>query len=217
MPENGALLLPIAVLFQQAISFPQFTLIMLLLGKLGRIPLHYVFPPCITNQTYRRLQEHFSKKFKQPPLKRPQVCSSRQPTRRRAGKIHYSTLVSQTGMVTVHQVSRPFQSRRLAVILREPKAHPAHGLAHSSGSRAFLGVSPASSLRPENSRGAGAAVAPGDLRGDSREKWKRAREKGEDEERAREMNRFYRAWKYSNKQRRKSEFVHLRNKGMMRK
>lgn len=211
MPENGALLLPIAVLFQQAISFPQFTLIMLLLGKLGRIPLHYVFPPCITNQTYRRLQEHFSKKFKQPPLKRPQVCSSSQPTRRRAGKIHYSTLVSQIGMVTVHQVSAPFSKPASRCNLKRTKG-PSR-----PRPRAFLGVSPASSLRPENSRGAGAAAAPGDLRGDSREKLKRAREKGEDEERAREMNRFYRAWKYSNKQRRKSEFVHLTNKGMMRK
>lgn len=211
MPENGALLLPIAVLFQQAISFPQFTLIMLLLGKLGRIPLHYVFPPCITNQTYRRLQEHFSKKFKQPPLKCPQVCSSRQPTRRRAGKIHYSTLVSQTGMVTVHQVSAPFSKPASRCNLKRTKG-PSR-----PRPRAFLGVSPASSSRPKNSRGAGAAGAPGDPRGDSREKWKRAREKGEDEERAREMNRFYRAWKYSNKQRRKSEFVHLTNKGMMRR
>lgn len=143
MPENGALLLPIAVLFQQAISFPQFTLIMLLLGKLGRIPLHYVFPPCITNQTYRRLQEHFSKKFKQPPLKCPQVCSSRQPTRRRAGKIHYSTLVSQTGMVTVHQVSAPFSKPASRCNLKRTKG-PSR-----PRPRAFLGVSPASSSRPE--------------------------------------------------------------------
>lgn len=135
MPENGALLLPIAVLFQQAISFPQFTLIMLLLGKLGRIPLHYVFPPCITNQTYRRLQEHFSKKFKQPPLKCPQVCSSRQPTRRRAGKIHYSTLVSQTGMVTVHQVSAPFSKPASRCNLKRTKG-PSR-----PRPRAFLGVS----------------------------------------------------------------------------
>lgn len=154
MPENGALLLPIAVLFQQAISFPQFTLIMLLLGKLGRIPLHYVFPPCITNQTYRRLQEHFSKKFKQPPLKCPQVCSSRQPTRRRAGKIHYSTLVSQTGMVTVHQVSAPFSKPASRCNLKRTKgpsrprpraflgvSRLPRGLAHSSRSRAFLEVS----------------------------------------------------------------------------
>lgn len=127
------------------------------------------------------------------------------------GRYIYSTLVSQTRMVTVHQVSAPFSNPASRCNLKRTKG-PSR-----PRPRAFLGVSPASSLRPENSRGAGAAAAPGDLRGDSREKLKRAREKGEDEERAREMNRFYRAWKYSNKQRRKSEFVHLTNKGMMRK
>lgn len=64
--------------------------------------------------------------------------------------------------------------------LRELKEHSGPGLACLVLANGIL-------------EGAGAAGVPGGPREDSREKWEPARERGEDEESAREMNRFYRA------------------------